>query len=263
MRMRGDERGTILIEFVGSFLLFLLLIASILSLINIVTLQARIHYAITETANTLSMYGYVLNVIGVDEHLKNSNAGAASVTDEANNMINEINDVMSGINSLNISGIAGGAGAAGDRVARWTGDIGDDPKGAFQKVLQYGLNEVTNAAFEQLLRPLIEYYLENGDMSGDAYLRSIRVLGDLQFYDFSVVGYTPPAGGEPVGSLTGIADNDSVLLNKDEDVKITVSYEVDYTFFGLQLPFEPKLKITQSVKTKMWLNGSGEGYPRG
>jgi hypothetical protein len=258
--MRKDNRGTILIEFVGSFLLFVLLIASILSLVTIVTLQARVHYAMTEAANTLSMYGYVLHVIGADKHLMNLNTGAQGVTDEANDLINDINDVLSDINDLDPSGIQKSAGTVKDRFVDWGSSIKNDPKAALQSVAQYGLNEGGSAIFEQLLRPLIAYYLENGDLSGEEYLTGNRVLGDLEFYDFSFTNYVPPGNGELVGHLTTIADNDSILLNKDGDVKITVRYEIEYTFGGLQLPFEPKLAITQSVKTKMWLNGSGDGY---
>ena len=41
--MRRDERGYIVVETIGSFLLFVLAVTSILSLINIVAVQARVH----------------------------------------------------------------------------------------------------------------------------------------------------------------------------------------------------------------------------
>ena len=255
-----NERGTILVEFVGSFLLFVLLIMSILSLVNIVTLQARMNYAITQTANSLSMYGYVLNVVGLDKTLMNVNSGANVVSGEINSAVGEINDVLGSINSLDLKGVKKNAGTAKERFGSWTDSTKENPKQTIQLIVQYGLNEGEKAIFEQMLRPLMLHYLANGDMSGEDYLKSMRVNGDLEFYDFSMVGMAPAGSGALVGSVTGLADNDSILLDEAENVKITVRYEVDYSFMGLPLPFDAKLKITQSVITKMWLGGSGDGY---
>ena len=56
--MRQDQRGYIVVETIGSFLLFTLLIVSILTMINIVTVQARVHAALTQACETVSMYSY-------------------------------------------------------------------------------------------------------------------------------------------------------------------------------------------------------------
>ena len=77
--MGKDERGYIVVETIGSFLLFVLLVLSILSLINIVAVQARIHYALTQTAQTISMYSYTLDVIGVADAVANNAAQAERV----------------------------------------------------------------------------------------------------------------------------------------------------------------------------------------
>ena len=51
--MKRDENGYIVVETIGCFVLFVFLMTSILSLINIVTLQARVHYALTFDWQTL------------------------------------------------------------------------------------------------------------------------------------------------------------------------------------------------------------------
>ncbi|MDR2357393.1 MAG: hypothetical protein LBD92_04845 [Oscillospiraceae bacterium] len=261
--MRADERGTILIEFIGSFLLFVLLIASILTLVNIVTLQARVHYALTQTANTLSMYGYALEVTGVAPHLKKLSTGHDEVTTGANAAIGDVNMVLDGINGLDIGAIQSGAESLTNRIEDWAGSIADDPMGALQKLLQYAGGEGTSFAFGELLKPLMNYYLENGDMSGADYLESVRVIDGLQFYDFTLPQYNPASGGQFVGSVSTIDPNDSALIDANDNIKLTVRYEIEYSFFGLKIPFsEPKLKVTQSATTKMWLSGSGEGYKR-
>jgi len=262
--MRKDEQGTILIEFVGSFLLFVLLIMSILSLVNIGTMQARMHYAMTQAATTLSMYGYVLNVIGVDEFLIGNNAKAEDVREGINNTINDINEVLANINKLDLPGVANSAGTVMINASGQVNSTFDNPKAAINNLANYALSQGMSFGFEQLLKPLIGYHLANGNMNGDEYLRSVGVDGvdSLVFYTFSLPGYVPPSEGELVGSISGLPADDSVLLNKDGNVRITVQYEMEYSFMGLNsiLPFEPKLKVTQSVMTKMWLSGSGEGY---
>jgi hypothetical protein len=261
--MRRNERGTILIEFVGSFLLFVLLILSILSLVNLTTMQARMHYALTQSANTLSLYGYALHATGLDAPLIHLASGAESVRREANASIDEVNDVLENINSLNLPGLARSAGTATDRFSSWADDTRENPQQTLQLLLQYALQEGAGFGFEQLLRPLLAHHLANGEMSGDAYLRSVGVDGtdSLEFYTLSMPGYTPAGEGETVGSLTGLPGDDSALLDGNANVKIVVQYEMEYDFMGLPLPFEqPKLKVTQSVMTKMWLGGRGEGY---
>lgn len=67
--MRGDENGYIVVETITCFILFVFLNISILSLINIVTVQARVYYALTQAAEAVSMYTYVLDVTGVASHM--------------------------------------------------------------------------------------------------------------------------------------------------------------------------------------------------
>jgi len=210
------EAGYIVVETVGTFIPFLLLVISILSLVNIVTLQARIHNALTQTANTLSVYSYVLKATGASDGMI-SMAGKASATGD------NINAVLNGIESLSKGG---GFGGAGDPVG--------DPKNVIQNFANYGLNELRGLVFEQFVRPLVGKYMANGDMSGDDYLRSVRVNG----FNFT----------------------DCVVIDGNGNIKLTVDYEIEYTFGALRLPFGRALRVTQTAVTKAWLGGSGEGY---
>ena len=264
--MRKNEQGTILIEFVGSFLLFVLLIMSILSLVNIGTMQARMHYAMTQTANTLSMYGYVLNVSGADGFLISNAAVAENVRQGANTSIDDINNVLNEINNLSISGVVSSAEIAAGNIGAQVDNVIENPVQAVQSVANYGLNQGMSFGFGEILKPLIGYHLANGDMSGDEYLRSVGVDGveSLSFFTLSAPGYTPAGKGQLVGTINGLPADDSALLDHNGNVRITVQYEMKYSFMGLDniMPFEPKLKITQSVMTKMWHGGRGERYER-
>ncbi len=251
--MAKDENGYIVVETIGAFLLFTLLNIAILSMINIVTLQARVHYAITQTCETISMYSYVLHLTGADSHIKNSAAKADVAQGQVDDFKRNINGLLDGIGSLAPEQIGESGEALADQVHSGVSNVVSDPKGMLQYVLNYSLNQLSSAAFGNfVVRPLVGRYLANGGISGDQYLKNYGVIGGLEgleFYSFDVF------------DLNSAGANDSMLLRKDGDVKIVVQYDVEYSFGALILPFqEPKLHITQAAAAKAWLGGDGEGY---
>ena len=100
--MRRDERGYIVVETIGSFLLFVLAVTSILSLINIVAVQARVHYAITQAAQTVSMYCYVLDVTGAADHLVASAGQAQTVQVESDAFKENLNGLLDALAALRV-----------------------------------------------------------------------------------------------------------------------------------------------------------------
>jgi hypothetical protein len=205
--MYKNNDGHITVETVGTFVPLVLLMISILSLVNIVTVQARVHYALTQTAMTLSVYSYALEATGLSSSLPESGA-----------MTGGLSSVFSGIGRMTGSDV----GNIGDSISTIEGIV-NNAKGS-----------VANLVLDGMIQPLIRGYLANGDMSGDEYLRRSGIV------NFRL---------------------DSVELpNSNGNVKLTLQYEIDYTFGALPLPFGPTLKVTQTAITKGWLNGSGEGY---
>jgi hypothetical protein len=251
--MDKNDNGYIVVETVGAFVPFILLVISILSLVNIVSIQARLHYALTQAANTLSMYSYTLEVLGIANSLTTLDNKADKAKKEIDAVRADITEVIDGIKDLsegNITGLISGK----DEIRKFEGieQVMGDPKEAVQLLMNYGLNELRNQVFEQMVRPLVGRYLSNGEITGNEYLIRGRVvnkktdakgLSALEFFKFS---------NEGIGN--------SVLIDKNGNVKLTVEYEIEYTFGGLPLPFKPTIKLTQTVITKAWLNGSGKGY---
>lgn len=241
--MRRDERGYIVVETIGSFLLLVLLVTSILSLINIVVVQARVHYALTQTAQAISMYDYVLDVTGAAEHITNSAEQAEAAQAEIDAFKSNVNGLLDGVEALDAAQV----GQYGDALVGQVEDVASDPKKMVQEILNYGVNNALGAGTEALLRPLMGRYLANGEMSGDEFLKAFHVIGGLEGLDFY--------------SLDDDIGNDSAFLTADGDVKLAVQYDIDYSFGALMIPFEEsKLHITQEVMTKAWLGGKGEGY---
>jgi len=251
----GDESGHVAVETVGAFVPFLLLVISILSLVNIIAVQARMHYALTQAANTLSMYCYALELLGVANNLTTLDNKANRVSSEVALLRDDVSAVLNGIGSL--SGIDEATARGGDAINRafgWGEEAVGNPTETLQLLLNYGISELGGLLFEQIARPLVGRYLSNGDQTGNEYLTGAGVvntngasrragLSALDFYNFRNWGL-----------------GNSVLIDRNGNVKLVVEYEIEYTFGGLRLPFRPTLRITQTVITKAWLNGSGRGY---
>lgn len=256
--MKRDERGYIVVETIICFLLFVLMNFSIVSLINVVAVQARVHYAITQAAETISMYCYSLDLVGAAPHLQNMAGRAGRVEGEVNAFKSDLSAVFSGIESLgsgNISGetmdeIGEHGEALLDRAADWGENFSADPQNMARDLVSYGLQQGENKIFESMVRPLIGRYLNNGQQSGDEFLRAFGVIEGLKGLEFTTFS---------TFDLNNTRADDSMLLTEDGDVKIVVQYEIDYTFGALPLPFK-NLKVTQEVMTKAWLSGKGEGY---
>lgn len=242
--MAKDENGYIVLETISAFLLFTLLVIAILSIISIVTVQARIHYAITQVCETVSMYSYILDLTGADSHIQKNSAKAGKVQSEKDKFEANVNGLLDGIKNLSPDQIGEKGESLINQVDDVAGKAAADPKNFIQHLLNYGLNQAGSQALELLIRPLVGRYLNNGELSGDQYLRNYGVINGLDGLDFSQLG-----------------GHNSELLNADGNVKIVVQYDVEYSFGALIMPFqEPKLHITQEVMTKAWLGGEGKGY---
>lgn len=234
--MRERNGGYIVVETITAFMLFLLLVVSILSLINVVVIQARVHYAITQTANELSMYSYVLDAIGLSDDVKKLDKTGQEVQDKIDGVIRDLQTIESGVSSppTSTTQLFENLDALQDALeglAGTAGSIIDDPQGTFVNIVRYGLNGAKNFGMQELvIRPMLNKYLRNGDQSADAVLKSYGVEDELDL-------------------------SESVFIDSNGDITVVASYEIDYTFGMLPLPFT-KLNVEQVAKTRAWLGGA-------
>ena len=260
---KRGKGGYIVVETLGSFTLFFLLMISILSLINIVAVQARVHYALTEAAQTVSMYSYVLEVTGAADSLMEIADKSGKVTAEVNQFKSSLNSLLSQLDGFRVpsdlddmddwfgrvNGVYDDGNSMWNQGKGVVDNVKSDPRGALQTMLSYGFDEGLNEILEHtLLRPLVNRYLKNGNLSGSAFLQSFKVIGDLNFHTFDLL------------KVSAVGDTNSHVLNGKGNVKLVAQYDIDYTFGALPLPFDHKLHVTQEVLTKAWLNGLGDGY---
>jgi hypothetical protein len=242
-----NESGYIVVETVGSFLMFVLLVVSILSLVNIVTLQSRVHYALTQSAIALSIYGHILEATGQAEKIQAYDTPSSKTRQGTEAILEEIDSVLEGINSIS-RGFGKDVSISHSRTLGTGEDIADNLITIARLLIDYGDEAAASLVFEQLVRPLVGRYLSNGDLTGDEYLRSVNVVGGLNGLHF-----TKYAIGSPIGG--------SSILDANGNVRIIVTYDIEYTFGVLRLPFKtPLLRVSQAAVTGAWLNGRGEGY---
>lgn len=245
--MRKDESGHIVVETLLSFTMFVYFVMAILSLINIVVVQARVHSALTQTANAVSMYEYCIHLTGLDDDLMVTAGKAAKTRVEVNEFKKNVGDVLGGIKNLagsqDISsaysaaqGAYGSGQKAGTQIKAWGETAANNPQEMISKLLTWALDSTSRAIFSQVAEPITMRYLSNGADSGEEYLEKMGVVNFR------------------------IDPDKSTILSEDGEVILCATYEVKYAFGNLPLPFGGTLKFDQTVATKVWLGGAGKGY---
>lgn len=239
--MLKKNGGYIVVETVLTFMLFVLLVTSILSLIGIVTIQARVHYALTQTANELSMYSYVIDALGLSDHIKKLDETGTEVQEKIDGVLSDLDTIEHSVTAVpgdtgeffdNLDALENAVGS----LANTAQEVMDDPKGTFVNIVRYGLNGAKNRVMQELvMRPMLTKYLKNGEQSADTYLKACGVSAGMNGIDLS----------------------ESVFIDSNGYITVIASYEIDYTFGMLPLPFT-KINVEQTAKTAAWLGGKGE-----
>ena len=236
--MRKDENGYIVVETVLAFMLFVFLNLSILTLINIVTVQSRVHYAITQTANELSMYSYIIEATGLSDAVMGMGEAGGEGRDLIDSVIGDVNTIRGGV-SAGSGSVLDNFGIIVDAIGGLSGSVGgalQDPQETLHNLLMYGLDRAMNAAMQEIVYKMVEKHLAIGSVGADAYLRNYSVNNGVR----------------------GIMLDESVFINSDGDIIIVAEYKIDYAagLGFLPLPAEMReLTVRQTAKTKAWLGG--------
>lgn len=234
--MGKRDGGYIVVETTVSFMLLVLLMVSILSLINVTVVQARVHYALTQTANELSMYSYVIDALGLTKDIKALDKTGQEVQKTIDGVLNDLDTIEHGITTVpsNTTEFFDNLDAVQDAVSSLSGTAQtmiENPKETFVNVVRYGMDRGKNWGMQELvMRPMLDKYLRNGSQSARDFLESYGIKDELDL-------------------------SKSVFIDSNGDITLVASYEIDYTFGILPLPFT-KLYIEQTVKTKAWLGGA-------
>ena len=247
--MGKDEKGYIVVETLIAFTLYLLAILSILSLVNISVVQSRVHYAVTEACESVAMYSYVFQATGQAKHITGMSGKAETAEANAQTVVENLNQIINSVQSLDLSGVKGGV----------QGAIQASSRIRVKDVLAMMVQSIKDSIFAECMNTLSNHYLDNYDsngsvkQTGEEYLKANNVKDTLTFNGNYEIGFND------YNISLSLGDGGSHFLDKKGDITVAISYEIDYRFGGLKLPFTT-LKIRQVVKTKAWLNGDWDGY---
>lgn len=261
--MMRNRKGSLTVEAALVLPVFLCAVISIVFLVKAVLVHEIIQHAISETANELSTYSYIVTVSRLDEVDKHIQDG---VRDKAGRFEEHISSYMEGYNAL----------------TSFKEDIKEDAKEALDRLrdggtdleaiddLQYDL-ENTKQKIENAVKGGKEAFANPAEevagmlfsMGGFAYDRSKgALLGEISkifIKKYLKTDKLPDAGKRLEalnieGGFEGLDFSKSKFLDSSENIEIVVQYKLN-----LALPYNimPDIHICQKAYARAWMDGDG------
>lgn len=255
------ENGVITIEATISLSTFMFAIVTILSIVNICIVQAKISNAINLTAKELSQYSYLYSLTGFSKSEAELHQAGQEGTESIDSILSDVNTMYNEIEKIGETGqetpnniddimaswdsIVGSAETIDEKAGSIEStimDIAKDPKGLMFGIAKMAASETLELAKSKLIaaplsKALVQKHLvAEEDGSVEAYLKSLGVvpdetgsyLGGLDFGESTIF---------PYGS-------NEITVNVSYDVKIIPLLPLDFTFH-----------FNQTAKTNGWLAG--------
>lgn len=270
-KKNNSENGMITVEAVLSMVPFILVIAGIISFINIFMIHNKIQYAMYQISSELSAYTYVYEALGIRDADKAVQEDADRETTELDKTIDTTTTFL---NQLSV--VSDSADATWDDVSagNWetveedfekllddaekskddfknafdaAKDLVDDPMDLLRNVtffaIEKGKDLAKNLLFAAMASNMMPKYLEKtvggNTMDANAYLLAAGVYNGLEGLDFS----------------------NSELFCDDENRMIDMVVEYDVSVFFFKLFFkDPKIHVVQRCAVPAWLDGDGVTY---
>lgn len=260
-KIHRREHGVITIEATISLSAFMFAIVTILTIVNVCIVQAKIANAINLTAKELSQYSYLYSLTGFSKSEAElhqagveGTASIDSILSDVNTMYNEIekigetgqetpnnvDDIMNKWDS--VVGSAETIEASAGSIESTIMEIAKDPKGLMFGIAKMAASETLELAKSKLIaaplsKALVQKHLvAEEDGSVESYLKSLGVVPDaygsyLGGLDFSESTLFPYGSNE-------------ITVNVSYDVKVIPLLPLDFTFH-----------FNQTAKTNGWLAG--------
>ena len=243
MRMKKNlenEKGAVVIEATISLTLFMFLIVTLLSVVNMCTAQVKIGTALNQAAKELSEFTYIYGISGINDLQKLNYDNADDTRQDANEILNSICGSMNAIEKL-----GNGSGTAWEAVDSVSGTA-MDAEALMKKI---ATSEDPSAWLKDIARIAANegYEFLKGRLTG-VIAKSLMVK-NLTLSDYSECdGYLKRVG--VVGGLSGLkCGNSTVFLNGSDDIILNCQYDLEVVeFFGETISFH----ISLYAYTKVW-----------
>ena len=137
---KGNERGAIVVEATVSLTAFIFAIFTILSIVNVYYIQAKISMALNSAAKEISQYSYLYYALGVDKYdaqlsegTEDSKLTAEKTIDGVDTLIDSFTNAKQGANDGDfdkvIDAINSGEKTVESLVDLYGSQLEEDPKG--------------------------------------------------------------------------------------------------------------------------------------
>lgn len=245
---KKKESGAVVIEATISLTVFIFMMFTILMMVDICYVQAKIGTSLDSAAKEISQYAYLYYKTNLDETQAKAAGNAASSKDTVKNTLSGVNEFINSMSEAGSSASSGDFNGMMDSINSGTQSVNsiitmygkelEDPKtfimGMAGLVGSEGAEMAKNELFGKLLgRSLMKKNLvvSSGD-NADNFLKRFNVVGGLDGLDFQ---YT---------SLMAYGETNVIRLVVTYEVKVIQFLNIDFKF-----------KFTQTAKTHAWGNG--------
>ena len=242
------EKGAIVVEATISLTAFIFAIFTILSIVNICFIQAKISIALNTAAKEISQYSYLYYALGVDNLESKFSEGTADSKQLAKDTIDGVGTFMSSLSGAATSVESGdfdnmvaelekGTTSVESLVTKYSEKLKNDPKGFILGMGKMAANDLVGKGKALLAQVLAKTFMEKNLMSSpgddaDAYLKRYRVVDGMDGLDFRYTSF--------------LADG------KSDEIQLVVTYKIRVIQL---LNFEYDFTIRQCCKTTAWDNG--------
>lgn len=262
MKKQSDgEKGAIIIEATISLTAFMFAIITLLTIVNICIVQARMAVAINMTAKEISQYSYLYSLTGFQKSEAELSNAASEETKELNQILTDVNTVFNEIEALGQTGnstpddidsilaswdgMLGSAQkieSAGSSIESTIENIAKDPKKLMFGIAKLAASNTLEFAKSRMIAaPLAKvmcqkHLVSSANGTAEAYLQSLGVV--------------PGATGSYIDGLD--FSKSSIFPYGSNEITVSVTYKVKVIAL---LPIDFSFQFHQTAVTHGWLAG--------
>lgn len=245
---KENERGAIVVEATLSLTAFVFAIFTILTLVNVYYIQAKMSVALNAATKEISQYSYLYYALGINEYdadlsngTEDSKKTAEDTIDGVGSMLNSLSGAQNSIDTGDfdqlVASIESGVTSVDSLVTMYADKLADDPKGfilGMGKMAASELKEEVKVVLGQVLAKTFmqKNLMAHKDDDADAFLKRYRVVNGMAGLDFN---YT---------TLMAYGTSNQIQLCVTYDVSVIKLLNVDFKF-----------TFRQVSKTSAWGNG--------
>ena len=245
---KENERGAIVVEATLSLTAFVFTIFTILTLVNVYFIQAKMSVALNAASKEISQYSYLYYALGINEYDANLSEGtedskltAEQTIDGVGTLLDSFSGAQNSIDTGDfdqlVASIESGVTSVDSLVTMYADKLADDPKGFILGMGKMAASELKEEVKVVLGQVLAKTFMQKNLMAyqgddPDAFLKRYRVVDGMAGLDFD---YT---------SLMAYGTSNQIQLCVTYDVSVIKLLNIDFTF-----------TFRQVSKTNAWGNG--------